>query len=210
MRTIYIDGDSTTYGMADLEMGGWPNRLHVAMLRRTADIENMIMVANRAMPGRTLPGILREADANMAYYRRFGEVTAVLQTGMNEVKIFPGSSAPLIPARRFGEQVIRFCVGAFEKDCTPLLVGPPPIDTSHDNPTFSGAVIKDELLVEYGEIVRSVAASTGAAFVDTRAVFAAAGRPLHELLAPDGYHPGALGHAALATAVHSALPFVNQ
>lgn len=210
MNIVYIEGDSTTFGMLDLEMGGWPNRLHVATLREATKLEDATMVMNRAMPGRTLPGILREAEENMAYYRRFGTVTTVLQTGMNEVKIFRGSNTPIVPARRFGEQITRFCTIAHEQECAPVLVGPPPIDTSRNNPTFSGAVIKDELLVEYGDIMRTVADNKGIPYVDAREAFASSGRPLHELLAADGYHPNALGHAALANAVHNALPFTNR
>ncbi|HSX34481.1 MAG TPA: SGNH/GDSL hydrolase family protein [Candidatus Saccharimonadales bacterium] len=206
MKTIYIEGDSTTFGMQDLEMGGWPNRLHVTMLNKDVEFADMTMVQNRALPGRTLPGVLREADANMKYYRRFSDVTAVLQTGMNEVKIFSGSTTPLILAKRFGELATKFCTTAQDNACATVLVGPPPIDTSRNNPTFSGAAIKDELLAEYGDILRGVAREQNVPYVDTRAIFAETGRPTLELLSADGYHPNAVGHAALAAAVEAALP----
>ena len=206
MRTIYVEGDSTTFGVLDLDKGGWPNRLHVAMLREATSLDDSTMVINRSMPGRTLPGILREAEANMADFRRYGSVVAMLQTGMNEVKIFRGSKAPIIPKRRFAEQIVRFCDIAHKQDCEPFLVGPPPIDTTQDNPTHSGVTIKDELLAEYGDVMRTVANDKGITYIDTRQVFSDSGRPLLELLAPDGYHPGALGHAAIADAVYSALP----
>lgn len=199
-------GDSTTYGALDLEMGGWANRLHVAMLNEARGFDDSTLVVNRALPGYTLSTTLRNAKENMKYFRSIGHTTAVLQAGMNEVKIHRHSTTPLVPARLFGEQIARFCSIAFEQDCAPILVGPPPIDTTRDTPTFSGAVIKDELLVEYGEIMRGVADRMGIPYIDTRKVFADTGGPLQELLAPDGYHPNALGHAVLAAEVYNALP----
>lgn len=207
MNIVYVEGGSTAFGALDREMGGWPSRLHVTALREATSWEDATMVINRSMPGRTLPGILREAEANMAYYYKFSPVAAVLQTGMNEVKIFPGSHTPIITAKRFGEQVSRFCAIAREQDCAPVLVGPQPIDTSRNNTFFGGTIIKDELLVEYGDIMRGVAERTGAPYVDTRAIFEGSGRPVQELLSEDGCHPNNLGHAALATAVYNALPF---
>jgi lysophospholipase L1-like esterase len=210
MNIVYIEGDSTTFGVLDLEMGGWPNRLHVAMLREATNLEDATMVTSRAMLGRTLPAILREADTNMRYYSQFGSVAATLQVGMNESKIFPGSTAPIVPIRLFGEQLVRFCTIARQRNCTPIVVGPPPVNISPDSPTLNDVIIKDELLIEYGDTMRSVANDAGIPYVDTRAVFASSGRPLQELLSPDGYHPNALGHAALAQAVYEALPFRNE
>lgn len=57
VRTVYIDGGSTAYGMFDKEQGGWPNRLHVAALCEEKNFEDMPLVQSRAFPGRTLPGI---------------------------------------------------------------------------------------------------------------------------------------------------------
>lgn len=214
MNIVYVEGDSTTFGMDDLEMGGWPNRIHVRTLRENKGlpIEDMTMVTNRAMPGRTLSNILRGAETNMKQVRVWADfVAAVLQAGMNEVKIFRGSTTPLVPAQRFRAEITRFCDIAYQQDCDPVLVGPPPIDTSRPYlPTFGGVVIRDELLIEYGEIMHGVANKEGIPYVDTRAVLAGTGRPLQELLGADGYHPNAPGHAAIATAVYDVLPFRVQ
>jgi lysophospholipase L1-like esterase len=206
VRTVYIEGDSTTYGVGDTEMGGWANRLHVAALKEARGFDDMTMVVNRSLPGMTLPAILRQTEASMKFFAGLGEVSALVQCGMNEGKIFRGETTPVVPAKRFQSLVTQFCRLARTNDCAPVLVGPPPIDTSRDNPTFSGATIKDELLIEYGGIMRGVALMEGATYVDTRGVFETTGRPVQELLGQDGYHPNVLGHTAIANAVQAALP----
>lgn len=120
---------------------------------------------------------------------------------MNEAKMFRGSTSPIIPPRLFREQLVQFCDIVQKNDCSSVLVSPQPIDTTRDYPTFSGAIIKDETLINYGEIMRDVAEDAGWPYVNTREVFASTGLPTPELIARDGYHPNALGHAALAQAV---------
>ncbi len=207
MNVAYIEGDSTTFGWVDLEKGGWANRLHVASLHNEGGLDDLTIVKSHAMPGRTLPRILQEAEDNMKSYRGIGETAAILQTGTNEVKSYPPSTVPIVSAKRFGELITRFCDIAERNDCTPILVGAPPIDTTGNKPAYGGAVIPDELLAEYGGIMRSVAYSRGIPYVDARALFENSGRPVQELICEDGYHPSTLGHAMLATAVQQVLPF---
>lgn len=211
MRAIYIDGDSTTYGMFDKEYGGWADRLHLAALNEGKSFEDMTFVQSRAWPSRTLARILRQADANIKSFSPISDVTVVLQVGMNEAKIFHEPSGPIVPLRLFGEQLIRFSNIVRENNsdpdynCDAVFVGPPPIDTTRFNPTLSGAVIKDEVLATYGEMMRAVAEHEGYPYVDTRAVFANTGLPISELIDNEGYHPSTLGHATLAKAVAGVL-----
>jgi len=207
MRHLYIDGDSTAYGMHDKESGGWPHRLHMAYLNQETRLEDTTFVQSRAYPGRTLAGILRSVNTTLRDFRRMGTVTAIVQTGMNEVKIFPSSDNPVVPRELFGRQILQFCDIVRENDCSALLVGPPPIDPTLDNPTFSGALIQDKMLAKYSETMRDVAESRDwpIAYVDTRAAFANSGRPVSELLSEDGYHPNTPGHAVMFEAVSAAL-----
>jgi len=196
MRTIYVDGGSTAYGLVDLEHGGWPSRLKVATMQEIKDITDPTVVVNHALPGRTMPAIMRDIGAGVANYNRYGPVAAVLQVGLNEAKIYPPNTSPIITKKRFGEQLLQFC-GLKTDEILPVLVAPQPIRGSIDNSTGTGSILVDEVIGEYAEVMRLAASSTGAAFVDTRALFE--GRD--DVIAKDGYHPNELGHLLIADAV---------
>jgi lysophospholipase L1-like esterase len=137
-------------------------------------------------------------------------VTAVLQSGINEVKIYGDNPRPQLTPQRFGEHILQFCTDARQENCDVVLVGPQPIETRVQKPVFGGAIIKDELLVEYGGIMRQVAAGQHVPFVDLRTEFTRDGHQPWDFLDDDGYHPNPRGHAIIADAVYKALPFTNE
>lgn len=202
MKTIYIEGGSTAYGMFDLQQGGWANRLQVATMREIEDITDPTVVVNHALPGRTLPAIMRDVASRAADYRRYGPVAAVLQVGFNEAKVYPPNTMPIITTRRFGDQLLRFCSEICSGEVSPILVGPQPTAGVIDNTLGTGSLIRNDLIAEYAEVMRTTAAETGTPYVDTQAIFADS---LEELLADDGYHPNELGHLVICDAVRGSL-----
>ena len=206
MRTVVTLGDSTAYGMFDFEKGGWSNRLQARLMQEgVSDILDSTIVVNRALPGSNLTRILRETPDTIDYYTGFSkEVIAVAQVGLNEAKIFPPNDRPLISPERFGEQILAFCDLVVEHDAHPLLVGQAPIDTSRELPTISGAILDDETIAEYGEVMRTTADLAGYSYVDLRQAFV--GYEPTQFLGPDGSHPNAFGHQVIADAVYDSLP----
>lgn len=204
MKTIYVDGGSTAYGMFDAERGGWAARLHLqTMMDNASHMTNPTVVTNRAMPGRTLGAVLRGFSNDTVPYLRQGGVTAVVQVGLNEAKIFPGSDRPIVDIEKFGSQLMQLSGTTYDKGIRTILVGPQPIDETlaRSNPT--GSIMEDDLIEAYGEVMRQTAEAEGMAYVDTRTLFA--DHSLGEVLAPDGYHPNALGHTMLFQAISDVL-----
>ncbi len=204
MRTIFIEGASTAFGMHDYERGGWAARLHLdLMAANAANILDPTIVVNRAVPGMTLPAIARNVVPEMVRFRRIGPVTTILSVGMNEAKILPGETKPLISLLQFQLELGKYATHARGLDIPTVYVGPQPIDIQRTVPTSSGSILEDDLLEEYASVMRETAQETDMPFVDTRALLS--GHDLSEVLDRDGYHPNSLGHAILHDAVKAAL-----
>lgn len=206
MRTVITLGDSTAFGMLDFEKGGWSNRLQARLMQEgVSDILESTIVANRALPGFNLQHVIGEMPDAIRYYMKFSdEVAAVAQVGLNETKIIPPNDRPLVSPERFGEQILRFCNVAVQAGAHPLLVGQAPIDTSRELPTISGAILDDQTIADYGEVMRTKAKLAGYNYVDLRQAFA--GYEPYQFLGPDGSHPNAFGHQIISEAVYDALP----
>lgn len=209
MNTLLIEGASSAYGYFDFEAGGWAGRLKSRKMQEGMDnILESTFVINNAFPGQSLAGVNRELQGRMQNYKRLGPVAVAAQVGLNEAKIYPPSTKPVVSTSFFAGHVIRFCETVLAEQAVPILVSPGPVDESRDLPTISGAVLKNDAISAYADVMRDTAARYGVIYVDTRQAYADSGYPLHELVAPqDGSHPSALGHAVIADAVNGVLPF---
>lgn len=204
MKRILVDGGSSAYGYRDYEQKGWVNRLGLSTMRMSERYPtNPIVVKNDAEPGRTLPAIAKTHTANAEVYRQAGDVTSVIQVGLNESKIMSGWTRPIISPERFATQILEFCEVQRESGIRTVLVGPQPVDDSRTNRTPEGTLIVDELTASYGDAMREAAEATQTTYVDTRQVFG--GMALDQVLAADGYHPNAQGHALIHQAVEATL-----
>lgn len=209
MNTLLIEGASSAYGYFDFEAGGWAGRLkNRKMQEGMGDILESTLVVNNALPGQSLAGVNRELQARIQNYQRLGPVAVAAQVGLNEAKIYPPSTKSVVSPSFFGGQVVRFCEVVLSEQATPILVGPGPIDESHDLPTISGAVLRNDAISTYANVMRETAARYGALYVDVRQAYADSGYSITELVArEDGSHPSPLGHAVIADAVNDVLPF---
>jgi lysophospholipase L1-like esterase len=200
MRRIMVDGDSTAYGYNDDVVGGWANRLGIATMDMST---NPIIVKNDAEPGRTLPAIVKTHTEKAQAAQRAGDVTSVIQVGLNESKIMLGWTKPIISLKRFGAQALQFCEVQRESGIRTMLIGPQPIDDRRTNRTAEDVLIVDELTASYGEAMRDAAKATETAYIDTRQVFAKFA--LEQVLDTDGYHPSPYGHELIHQAVQHTL-----
>ncbi|HEU4914248.1 MAG TPA: GDSL-type esterase/lipase family protein [Candidatus Saccharimonadales bacterium] len=209
MNTLLIEGASSAYGYFDFEAGGWAGRLKTRKMQEGMDnILESTLVINNALPGQSLAGVTRELQARIQNYQRFGLVAVAAQVGLNEAKIYPPNTRPVVSALYFGGQVLRFCEIVQSEGSVPILVGPGPVDESHDLPAISGAVLRNDAISAYADVMRETAERQGAVYVDIRQAYADSGYSMDDLVArEDGSHPSPLGHAVIADAVYQCLPF---
>jgi hypothetical protein len=127
MKTIVVEGASTAFGNFDMEYGGWAARLHLDALRynQHAPQHPPIRIDNRAVPGSTVPGIAKQYEVNLARYRPLGKVASIVEIGLNESKIMPGMSKPIIRLELFSKHVGTLCALASEAE-VPLIFCRPP------------------------------------------------------------------------------------
>jgi lysophospholipase L1-like esterase len=208
MKTILIEGDSTAYGYFAGERGAWPDQLkQMKIAQGIGDILESTMVVSLAYPGLSQSYINRGVLQHAQQYSDLGPMVIASQVGLNEAKIFPPQTRPLVSPGMFAAQLSRFCDIAHGVGAVPMLVGQAPVDESRHLPTISGAVLKDGVIAEYSEVMREVAAQQDGIFVDVRASFANSGHDLRELVSEvDGSHPNGWGHLVIAQAVDAALP----
>jgi lysophospholipase L1-like esterase len=208
MKTLLVEGASTAFGMHDYERGGWAARLHLGMMAPNA--ANMIdptIVVNRAIPGNSLPAILRTAEEDTARFLRIGPVTTILSVGMNEAKIHLGLTRPVISLERFRHDLDAYASIGRQLGVSTVYVGPQPVNEPLIRSNGTGSMIEDDLVEEYGLAMAGIAHNSAMPFVDPRALFA--GYELSDVLNRDGYHPNALGHAILHGAIQDALKQIH-
>jgi lysophospholipase L1-like esterase len=208
LRKIVVEGGSTAYGMHDAEGGGWASRLLRDTLRSTdSHTATPEVVVNRALPGRTLSAVARDMDITLDRDRRSASTTSIVSAGLNEAKVFPRYGRPMFSLEDFAGHMEHITMLANIGRVGLLWVGPQPLaaETVHG---ITGATLEDDLVEEYGELMRDHANQTGTPYVDTRKLFLEHG--VQELMDEDGYHPNPLGHVVLHQAVRSALPLAQD
>lgn len=202
MRTILIQGASTAAGWYDMEHAGWASRISGEMLRLNQNNpREAILVQNDAVPGNTLPAVLRDIS-RVDRFQRLGRVTGVLAIGLNESKIMNGSTRPLVSLSRFQESLEMYSEYMQSHNVDVVYVGTELL-IRDKIVTENGNIFEDDLTAEYDEVLRQHAEYQKMPFVDTRSIL----RESDPLLSvcEDGYHPNALGHTALAHMIGDSL-----
>jgi lysophospholipase L1-like esterase len=120
----------------------------------------------------------------------------ILSAGLNEARSSAKGRSPVVPEDRFRAQLSQYFIVARATDSPAILVGPQWVDECKTQPVANlGFCVTNEHLEIYGDIMRQVAHKEGAIYVDLYGDFKDNGGI--ELLADDGCHPNALGHAAI-------------
>jgi lysophospholipase L1-like esterase len=168
-----------------------------------ANQTQQVFIDNRARPGLTIGSILRTADTDFATHRSIGGVAAVLSVGLNESKIMPGLTKPVVMPGLFATQLERYSTMAAAREVPTVFVGPQPAIVDTLVSEYTGATIERDITEEYAEAMRAEAKATGMPYIDTFELFG--DPPEGYYMAPDGVHPTALGHMALHQAISGAL-----
>lgn len=202
MRTILVQGASTAVGWYDMESSGWVTKLSNEMLPlNQVNPKEAILVQNDAVPGNTLPAILRDMN-RVDKFQRLGKVTTILAIGLNESKIMNGQTRPLVSLGRFQEALSMYGEYVSNRGVstvylgTELLVGQTVV-------TDNGNVFEDDLTEEYDDLLRKHAESMDMPYLDTKNLLKQAGGG--EAVCGDGFHPNHIGHAAIYSAVRDAV-----
>jgi lysophospholipase L1-like esterase len=204
VSTIVVEGSSTAYGYYDAQYHGWANRLRMEVQSyNQANTCTPIVIDNRATPGLTVARIVGDIGDDLdRQVNRSHQLTSVLAVGINESKIMPGCTRPVMPLTAFGIGVRRCVEYSQALGARTLLVGPQPPGEDQLVSEATGSTLETDLTEEYSEVMRQVAAETGQPFVDVYGLY---GEAPGLYLSDDKIHPNALGHMTLHGAISKEL-----
>ena len=194
---ILVFGDSITYGQRDLEMGGWVNRLKLALAHDNsiASCHVFNMGISGQSSGEVLERLERECkgrvldDANNII---------VLAVGINDSQILDG--AVVCDEAEFRSNVADLIETAGKFTDKVIYLGLTPVDDKRTGPVTwdKGRVWKNELVERYDAIISEVCSKMGVRYVY---VFDQIDPADNE----DGLHPSAGGHVILAEIMNNVI-----
>lgn len=194
---ILVFGDSITYGQRDLEMGGWVNRLKLALAHDNsiASCHVFNMGISGQSSGEILERLARECkgrvmdDANNII---------VLAAGINDSQILNGVRVCDEPDFRSNVADLIETAGKITEKV--IFLGLTPVDDNRTDPVTwdQGRVWKNELVERYDAIISEVCSKLGVRYVY---VFDQIDPADNE----DGLHPSASGHATLAEIMNNVI-----
>lgn len=209
MKTLIVEGGSSAYGMHAGAYGGWAAQLHRdSILANEQRVFDPIVVTNHALPGLTLTGVnIRFAARNTPANNRpsrDGTKTRILSVGINEAKIMPGWTSPIISLGRFASELVSFSDHSADIGMNVLYVGPQPVDEALTLPSSdTNVILQNDLIEQYAGLMRDQAANDAAAYIDVRAALSR--HDLTDVTAFDGRHPNTLGHQLIYHEIQAAL-----
>lgn len=204
MKTILVEGASTAYGSGDPENGGWASRLHTNAIKHSIRNPNdPIMVANFSYPGQTIRRMNAYLEQDINRMRAASKLAVVASVGLNEARIMPDCSEPILSIDDFDKELRTYLEIAEQTGVTPVLMGPQRIDDTRTQPTTYGSVIKRETVQEYRQQVASVAAEADVPYIDIDALQQP--YPIDKVIAEDGLHPNSFGHEIIYRATEDTL-----
>lgn len=187
--TWVITGDSITQGMTHTNGSrAYPDHLHEIIRRDLARSRDALI--NTAISGHRLSDILEDFDHRVAQWR---PTVVTLMIGTNDCAELP--DRPAVSAGAFELQVHEFLDRVRALEAIPVLQTPPPVDAAN--------APNRRRIGEFVGAIRTAAEGSGTILVDHFARFTALFTALAKATGPwalmdDPFHPGALGHAAIA------------
>ena len=158
---------------------------------------------NFSMPGMTLSAIVGSLEHHAKPMRNAQQKAVILSVGINEAKIFPGNTSPIVSLKEFGRQLLMFSQMAGTLEMQQLYVGPQPVIEVRALANPTGCSIEDSIVEAYDSVIAEVAYKEGVPYISTRGLFSAYELP--KVIDEDGRHPNAFGHAILHHAISSSL-----
>lgn len=206
MRILFF-GDSITYGIWDLEHGGWVQRL--INQYNTETFKNLAgewrELYNLGVTGNTTASIVKRLSYEVENRRWQDDPFAfVFAVGINDTQ-FAGDEKMATPQQYKDELDVLISSARHYSDKL-LFVGLSPVDDELCNPwlhSVDGVSFKNERILDFEEVLRKACIAESIPHVQVFEKFKdEMGR--NKLLA-DGLHPNEAGHALIAELVKPAL-----
>jgi len=179
-----------------------------------------VVVDNTAMAGATAADVLeRLADADVLHSLQAATLV-IVQVGANDLDMEAALRAECAPARTAGcftkdlasvrVEVTKIVQTVRRLSPTATIVMAGYWNVFADGESASGlgpsyAVVSDDVTRWFNDTIREIAAATNSVYADVYTPFKTAPQGITALLAEDGDHPNAAGHALLATSFLAAL-----
>ena len=187
---ILVFGDSITYGQRDLEMGGWVNRLRLALAHDSSITS--CHVFNMGISGQSTTEILERLERECA-----GRVLddanniIVIAAGINDTQILEGEIVNDEEAFMSNVRSLIEIAKSFTDKV--IYLGLTPVDDSRTDPVYwdRTRAWKSELVESYDTIISEICSDMGVRYVYVYDQIDAATNE-------DGLHPSEAGHIILA------------
>ena len=194
---IVIFGDSITYGQRDLEMGGWVNRLRLALAHdnsiTSCHVFNMGISVQST--GEILERMARECEGRVL---DDANNIIVIAAGINDSQIIEGEIVS--DEDTFRSNVRSLIETAKTLTDKVVYLGLTPVDEGRTNPVSwdRTRTWRSELVEKYDDIISGICSEMGVRYVY-----------VYDQIDPasndDGLHPSADGHAVLAEIMENVL-----
>lgn len=194
---ILVFGDSITYGQRDLDMGGWVNRLKLALARE--DSITSCHVFNMGISGQSTNEILERMERECA-----GRVLddanniIVIAAGINDTQILKGKVTT--EEEKFRSNVKEMIAAAKDFTDKVIWLGLTPVDEERTNPVSwdKRKSWNNSLVERYDNIISEICKEEGVRYVY---IFDQIDPETNE----DGLHPSGIGHEVLAEVMGNVL-----
>ena len=194
---ILVFGDSITYGQRDLELGGWANRLRLAIANDSSIVS--CHVFNMGISGQTTGEVLERLDRECTG-RTLEDANniIILAAGINDTQVINGEVLA-------DEDTLRRNAGALIETAKRhadhvMYIGLTPVDESRTNPVSwdRSKNWRNELIERYDTVIRRVCEEKGIKYIY---MF----DRIDPLTNEDGLHPSAEGHRVMAEIIGEAV-----
>lgn len=195
LNKILVFGDSITYGQKDLELGGWVNRLRLA-LANDSSIPGC-HVFNMGISGQTTGEILERLDREChgRVLDGFNNII-ILAAGINDTQIKDGEI--LVDEDEFRGNVRGLICQARRNADRVIYVGLTPVRESATNPWNEESSWRNYVIERYDAIIQEVCAEEDVQYIR-----------MYDLVDPetnaDGLHPSEESHELMACVMKSVL-----
>lgn len=183
---ILIFGDSITYGQRDLELGGWTNRLKLAIANDSSIAS--CHVFNMGISGQTTGEVLERLDRECeGRVLEDANNIIILAAGINDTQMIRGKV--LVREDDFRDNVNILIDYAESHTDNVIYIGLTPVDETRTNPVWWNKTQnwRNEIIERYDQIIREVCSEQGVRYLH---MF----DRIDPLTNEDGLHPSAEGH----------------
>ncbi|MCR4280213.1 MAG: GDSL-type esterase/lipase family protein [Candidatus Komeilibacteria bacterium] len=179
-KRITIFGDSIAWGKADVESGGWVNRLRHYV--ETAHVGTSVY--NLGVSGDTTVELLKRFTPECAARNNKTQII-IFAVGINDSCFINTESNPLVSIDNFQSNLRQLAVEAKLFSSSIAFIGPTMVD--EDKMPFNAKYYTNDSVEKYNEALENVCANIEVPFLNMLDVLS-----LRDL--PDGLHPDSSGH----------------